>query len=208
MPRKEIPASERWLWYTPRTPRCIPLDPREYPSTVYDGEIIPWPSWCCKAPDGGVHVDARIGAIDVHLSKAPSGRDELTWNCDFQLLIASKAWLTQIEDLIDGKKVALGRVIVDGRDLPDWATIHEIHATRLLSTGGWSKVCPICGSIYSTLWGKVFFTDPAVAGRPLIVADSSIFVREDEAIRRELRTPKGAFKPSPVGLRPKTQAAD
>ena len=178
-----------------------------YPSTIYDGEVIPWPSWCCKAPDGGVHVAARLAAIDVHLSRAPGGTDEVTWNCDFQGLLVTRQWLVKIEDLIDGQRVALGQVFVDGRLLPEWATINEAHAPGLFSSGGWSKVCPICGHVYATLWGKVFFTDPAVAGRPLIVASSEIFVREDEAIRRGLRTPVGAYKPALVGLRHDDQRA-
>jgi hypothetical protein len=172
----------------------LPLDPRAYPSTVYDREIIPWPGWCCKAPDGGVHIDARI-------ARAPSGPDQVSWTCDFQVLLASRQWLAQIEDLIDGEKIALGQVFVDGRALADWATINEAHAPGFFSAGGRSKVCPICGYVYATLWGKVFFTDPAVAGRPLIIASKAIFVREDEAIRRSLRTPAGAYKPSPVTLR-------
>jgi hypothetical protein len=154
-----------------------------------------------------VHVDARVGAIDVHLSKAPSGPDEVTWTCNFQVLLASREWLAQIEDLIDGRRVALGQVFVDGRALTDWATINEAHAPGFLSSEGRSKVCPICGSIYATLWGKVFFTDPAVAGRPLIIASSGIFVREDEVIRRALRTPTGVYKPTRVGLRRDGQAA-
>lgn len=202
MPRTKRPsASDRWLWYAIRTPRCIPLDQRAYPSTVFDREVIPWPNWCCKAPDGGVHIDARVAAIDVHLSQAPSGADEVTWACDFQVLIASRQWLAQIEDLIDGRRVALGQVFVDGRALPDWATINEARAPGFFSSEGWSKVCPICGYVYATLHGNVFFTDPAIVGRPLLIASKGIFVREDEAIRRLLRTPTGAYKPTLVGLR-------
>jgi len=192
---------ERWLWYTPRTADCLPLDPEAYPSTVYDGEVVPWPDWACKAPDGGIHVDARIAAIDVHLARAPTGRDEFTWNCDFQVLLATRQWLSQIEDLFDGRRVALGQVFVGGKALPDWATINESHATELFSSGGWSKVCPICGRISSVLRGKVFFSDPRIQGRPLIIASNEIMVREDEVIRRGLRTPIGAFKPSLVGFR-------
>lgn len=201
MPRPKRQGDERWLRYALRTAKCVPLDPAAYPSTVYDREVIPWPSWCCKAPDGGVHIDARLAAIDVHLSRAPGGLDEVTWNCDFQVLLASREWLAQVEDLIDGQRVALGKVFVDGRPLSEWATINEAHAPGLFSSGGWSKVCPICGDVYATLWGKIFFADPAVAGRPLIVASSAIFVREDEAIRRGLRTPVGAYKPTLVKLR-------
>ena len=206
MPRIEQPASERWLWYAIRTPRCVPLDHRAYPSTVYDDRIIPWPDWCCRAPDGGVHIDARVGAIDIHLSKAPSALDEVTWTCNFQVLLVSMEWLAQIEDLIDGRKVALGQVFVDDRALPNWATINEANPPGFLSSEGRSKVCPICGNIYATLRGKVFFTDPAVAGRPLIIASIGIFVREDEVIRRALRTPTGVYKPTRVGLRRGGQA--
>lgn len=197
----EKPASHGWLWYAIRTPRCVPLDRRAYPSTIYDRRIIPWPDWCCKAPDGGVHIDARVGAIDVHLSKAPTGPDEVSWTCDFQVLLASRQWLAQIEDLIDGEQVALGQVFVDGRALTDWATINEAHAPGFLSSEGRSKVCPICRSVYATLWGKKFFAEPAVEGRHLIIASKGIFVSEDEAIRRALRTPAGAYKPTLVGLR-------
>jgi hypothetical protein len=194
-----------WLWYALRTAKCMPLDPGAYPSTVFDREVIPWPDWCCKAPDGGVHIDARVGAIDVHLARAPSGPDEVTWTCDFQVLLVSRKWLTQIEDLIDGHRVALGQVFVNGRASNDWATINEADAPGLFSSEGRAKVCPICGYVYATLWGKVFFTDPAIAGRPLIIASRAIFVREDEAIRRGLRAPVGAYKPRRVGLRPNSQ---
>lgn len=201
MPRPKQQGWERWLRYALRTAKCVPLDPAAYPSTVYDSEVIPWPGWCCKAPDGGVHIDARLAAIDVHLLRGPSGPDEVSWTCNFQVLLASRRWLAQIEDMIDGQRVALGQVFVDGRLLSEWATVNEAYAPGLFSSGGWSKVCPICGHVYATLWGKVFFTDPALAGRPLIVASSEIFVREDEAIRRGLRAPVGAYKPTPVGLR-------
>jgi hypothetical protein len=198
----EPQGRERWLQYSPRTANCVPLDPTAYSSTIYDGEVIPWPSWCCKAPDGGVHVDARLAAIDVHLSRAPSGAEEITWNCDFQVLLATTQWLAQIDDLIDGARVALGQVSVDGQPVPEWATIREARAPGLFSSEGRSKVCPICGDVYDTLRGKVYFADPDVAERPLIIASNAIFVREDEAIRRGLRTPVGAFKPVRVGLRP------
>jgi hypothetical protein len=111
-------------------------------------------------------------------------------------------WLAQIEDLFDGEKTFMGKVFVEGRESADWVTVNETHAPGLLSSGGRGKVCPICGSIYSTLWNTVFFADPQVEGRPLIITSSGIFVREDEAVRRSLRKPAGAFKPTLVRLRP------
>jgi hypothetical protein len=203
--RAKSANGERWLWYALRTAKCVSLDPSAYPSTVYDREVIPWPSWCCKAPDGGVHIDGRVGAIDVHLVQAPTDPDEVSWTCNFQVLLASRRWLTQIEDLIDGQRVALGQVFVKGRVSPDWATINEAQAPGFFSSEGRSKVCPICGSIYATLWGKTFFTDPDVQGRPLIIASKAIFIREAEVIRRGIRTPVGAYKPALVGLRPDGQ---
>jgi hypothetical protein len=46
--------------------------------------------------------------------------------------------------------------------------------------------------------GRQFFADARVVGRPLIVGAHGIFVREDLALARNLRTPTGAFKPSVV----------
>jgi hypothetical protein len=40
---------------------------------------------------------------------------------------------------------------------------------------------------------------------PLIVAGIGIFIREDEVIRRNLRTPEGTFKPSLIGFIPATE---
>jgi hypothetical protein len=42
----------------------------------------------------------------------------------------------------------------------------------------------------------------ALWGRPLIVAGNGFFIREDEVIRRNLRTPSGAFKPSLIRFKP------
>src|SRR4051794_33178756 len=77
--------TERWFRYGLRTAGCVSLDVSAYPSTVYDRQVIPWPDWCCKAPDGGVHIDARVGAIDVHLIAPPEGADEFSWTCNFQV---------------------------------------------------------------------------------------------------------------------------
>jgi hypothetical protein len=71
----------------------------------------------------------------------------MDWTCNFQGLLASRPWLTQIEDMIDGQRVALGQAFVGGRLLPEWSTINEAHAPGLFSSEGWSKVCPICGHV-------------------------------------------------------------
>jgi hypothetical protein len=191
-------STEGWLWYAIRTAACVPLDRDAYTATIYDHESIPWPRWACKAPDGGVHVDASVGPIDIHVAKAPSGRDEVTWTCDFGVFVVSRKWLAALEDLIDGERICLGRLYLGGEVLQDWATLHEVRPPALLAAGGKTRACPICGNTYTLLHGHEFFADPTVLGRPLIVGGKGIFVREDEAIRRNLRTPAGAYKPSLV----------
>jgi hypothetical protein len=189
-------AAARWRWYASKTSDCVPLDRDAYPTTIYDGRPIPWPDWACKAPDGGVHTSASVGSIDVHVSEAPSGQDEVTWTCNFSVRVVSRGWLAAIEDLIDGKKICLGRLYLNGEELADWATLHEVRSPALIASEGRAKTCHTCGSHYTTLHGRVSFTDPTVLDRPLIIAGSDIFIREDEVIRRNLRTPSGSFKPS------------
>lgn len=202
MASRKRALNEGWFQYTPKTADCVPLDRDIYPTTVYDSWTIPWPDWACKAPDGGVHIDARVGRIDVHVARAPNSRDEINWTCDFGVFVVARKWFDAIEDLIDGSRVFLGSLHLRGAELPDWATIHEISPPTILTNNGNSKTCPTCGSVYTAIRGGVFFSDPAVLGRPLFVGRKGIFVREDEAIRRNLRTPTGAFKPGrPVRFR-------
>lgn len=188
-------SEDRWLWYSSKTSECVPLDRDAYRSTTYDGRLIPWPDWACKAPDGGVHASSRVGPIDVHVSKAPSDHDEVTWTCDFQIRIVSQRWLAEIEDLVDGHKVHVGRLLLAGDDLADWVTLHEVNSPALFASDGRAKTCPICNHHYTTIRGSVSFLDLDVIGRPLILAGNGIFIREDEVIRRNLRSPLGVFKP-------------
>ena len=188
-------SGHRWLWYSSRTAECVPLDRDAYPSTTYDGRDIPWPDWACKAPDGGVHANSRIGPIDVHVSKAPSDHYEVTWTCDFQIRVISRRWLAEIEGLVDGHRVCPGRVILHGDELVDWATLHEVNSPALFASEGRAKTCPVCNHHYTTVHGSVSFLDPEVVDRPLILAGNGIFIREEEVSRRGLRTPSGVFKP-------------
>jgi hypothetical protein len=188
-------AAERWLWYAAKGSDCVPLDRTVYPSTIYDGRPMPWPPWACKAPDGGVHASSKRGSLDIHVSRAPSDHHEVTWSCEFTLWVLSRRWLAAIDDLIDGQRVCAGRLYFNGVELEDWATLHEVNSPALNASEGRAKTCPICNSHYTTLHGFVSFIDPTVVGRPLIITGDGIFVREDEVVRRNLRTPSGVFKP-------------
>ena len=197
---KHIPAA--WLWYATRTPECAPLDRTAYPGDTYEGRPIPWPQWACRAPNGGIHKDNRIGRIDVHLSQRPRQRDEISWTCDFQVDLISRRWLEQIEDLIDPAKTCVGAVFLDGQEQADWVTLHEASPPLLMMKEGWRQSCPICGGDVSVIYSGVFFADPAVLGRKVIVNGYGLFVRKEEAEARGLKTPAGAYKPLRVQYRP------
>lgn len=193
-------AEETWAWYAAQTPDCSRLDPTAYPSAEFLGQPIAWPDWACRAPDGGIHIDARLARIDVHLARPPKRRLEIGWTCSFGVRLVSSAWLSLIEDLLEESGVAAGDVFVRDRKLTSWKTLHGSQAPALLSTEGRSKTCPVCGNIYSTLHGREFLADPAARSAPLIVNQSGIFVRRDVLEGRRLPTPVGAFKPSWVSL--------
>lgn len=191
----------QWLWYASRTPDCLSLDRAAYPTSTYDGRPIPWPTWACRAPDGGIHASANLPSIDVQLAKMPSGQDQFTWTCEFQVRLLRMDWFAPIADLVDPERVAIGRVFVGRERLENWVTVHGRRPPLLLSRGGWTKRCPICGDPFSLRRGPVFFSDPAVLDQRLVVNDKGLFIREDEATRRGLRSPVGAFKPTRVQLR-------
>ena len=189
-----------WVWYAPRTPDCAPLDEAAYPSAEFNGRSIPWPDWVCRAPDGGVHIDARCSRIDLHLAKPPRRRLEYTWTCNFGVRLLAQTWLSRIEDLVDPQYMFSGDVVAHGRRIAGWSTLHARSAPPLLSSEGWSKTCPICGDVYSTLQGRPSFTDPAARSMPLIANRAGIFIRKDVFAEREIPTPAGAFEPKVVWL--------
>jgi hypothetical protein len=194
-------AATRWLWYAIRTKRCVPLDANAYPTTVFARGTIPWPTWACKTPEGGVHLNGGLGRIDVHVAKAPQGPEELHWTCDFGVFLVADSWLAEIADLVERDGVSLGQLSLSGRPLSGWSTIHDVDPPTLLASDGRTHTCPFCGWAYTVTYGRVYFSDPTIDDRSLVVNRNGIFVREDLAIMRNLRTPVGAYKPSAVKLR-------
>lgn len=191
---------DRWLWYASRTGRCVPLESAAYPSFIFQGTPTPFPPWACQSPNGGLHIDDRLGRIDIDVASAPAAGIEMNWTCDFGVDVLSRAWLSEVEDLVDGNKVFVGDVRRKGRRMENWVTLNEARAPRLFSSDGWADTCPICGGAFSVLRGRRFFTDPSIRGRPLMVGKQGVFVREDLALGRNLRRPAGAFKPRVVRL--------
>jgi hypothetical protein len=192
-------SGPRWLWYSCRTLDCVPLDRDAYPITIYDRRPVPWPEWACKAPDGGIHYNASLGSFDIRVASPPRGREEFQWTCEFQVFVLHRDWFSAIEDLADGSGIGVGQLLIDGRRLENWVSIHGRRPPVLRSSEGWEKSpCPICGNPHTLFRGRPFFSDAEVQDMPLIVNDKGIFVREDEVIRRNLRTPLGAYKPGLV----------
>jgi hypothetical protein len=105
-----------------------------------------------------------------------------------------------IEDLIEEPHTFIGEVVVGGRSVDAWTTLHGRLAPALLSSEGLAKTCPVCGDVYSTIHGRAFFANPTARSMPLIVNRNGIFIRRDVFEKRRLPTPAGAFKPSWVGL--------
>ena len=158
--------------------------------------MIPRPEWVCRGPDGGLHEDASFRQIDVDVAGRPIDQDEVSWVCDYPLTLVAHSWLSEIQDLIDPQRIYLGLVRQNGEIVDGWSTIHEYRPPTLLATEGSTKTCPTCGCAYTVLHGREFFSDEAVLGRALIINSNGVFVREDLALARNLRTPRGAFEPS------------
>lgn len=196
------PSTQRWLWYATETADCVPLDPRAYAETVFDRRTVPLPEWVCRAPDGGLHVNGGLLGVDVDVAEPPNVRDELSWTCDYVVRLIAHSWLGQIRDLIDEERIGLGALRRDSKIIGGWSTIHERRPPTLLATEGHAKSCPLCGHSYTVLHGREYFSDPAVIARKLIVNSNGLFVREDIARSRGLRTPRGAFDPGVVEFEP------
>lgn len=193
--------SSSWLWYSWKTARCVPLYANAYGTSDLGSTAIPWPNWACRAPNGGVHIDHRLGRIDIEVTEPPDERDELAWTCNFTVCVVKHTWLDEIRDLIDETRVFLGDVRSGGEAVPGWSTIHEPLAPPLVASGAEALICPICGDHYNSLLGRLSVEDPNAEGRPLFVNMAGIFVREDLALARNLRKPSGAFVPSRIHLR-------
>jgi hypothetical protein len=200
--RAQTRPTATWLLYAIRTPDCTALDPGAYPKGVYHEGPIPWPPWACRAPDGGIHKDNRIGRIDVHLTGRPEKKDEISWTCEFQVTLLARVWLRQIEDLIDPAKTSVGQVFLNGQELADWATLHDATPPLVMMRDGWRKSCPICGEDNNVIYGGMFFADPTVLGRSVIVTGEGIFVRKEDVEERGLMPPTGGFRPVRVPYRP------
>ncbi|MBL8554376.1 MAG: hypothetical protein JNL41_08865 [Phenylobacterium sp.] len=185
----------------------MPLDMGAYSTTVFDRRTVPFPDWVCRAPDGGIHIDAGRLEIDLDIVGAPNRRDEISWACDYGVHLVAHSWLEEIRDLIDAARVGIGVLRRNGVVVDGWSTVHERQPPPLLATEGHGKVCPHCGHSYTVLHGREYFSDPNVIGRSFVENSNGLFIRADIALSRGLRTPRGAFEPGVVEFEPDTDKA-
>lgn len=193
-----VNSMHRWLWYASKTADSVTLDASAYGSTSLNGNLIPFPDWACKSPNGGVHVNSKRLRIDADISEKPNANEDYSWTRIYCVTLISNTWLNEIHDTIDKSKIGIGAVRMAGRPLPGWSTLHEVDPPSLLSTEGHLTTCPLCGKALSILHGREYFSDPTVIGRPFIVNTSGLFVREDIAVSRSLPTPRGTYEPQVV----------
>lgn len=191
-----------WSWYSTKVDIPVRLDFNAYPVIILGREALPWPSFGCRAPDGGIHQSASIGAINVNIAAAPSDADEYTWTYPLGVTLIAQSWLDPIRDLLDPDRTFLGLVAVGGKVLENWSTIHEVRPPILKAEEeGRGNFCPRCGFTATTVYRRPYFTDPETRGRPLIMHSSGLMIREDIVQSRKLRTPRGSHPPGRVRWR-------
>jgi len=193
-----------WLWYGSKTILAVPLDPMRYESMIFDGWKIPRPGWMCQAPNGGIHIDARVGRIDVHVASEPARRVELNWTKPYSVTIVKSSWFDLVADLINPALVFVGDVLLKGSPLEGCKTLHGIDQPPLLAARMETFSCPICGEFSTWPITKPYFVAPDIGDELLIVNGNGVFVREDVAIERHLRRPNGSYKPTRVVWKPKS----
>jgi hypothetical protein len=196
-------SSEAWLRYGVKTAGLVRLDPAVYPSVPFGSARGPKPEWVCQSPsNGGLHIHAAARRIDVHIAERPLPRVELNAIEGYSLALIMTSWLDLISDLINPERVFVGDVILKGENLPDWRAIRSLAQPLLRSRKEtlYSE-CPRCGDrTVFPVSGPLYFEDAGIAGEP-VIATSAIFVREDLVLARNLRRPRGAFKPERVVLK-------
>ena len=79
----------------------------------------------------------------MEAAKAPTSRIELNFTCPYGVCVISRAWLEDIQVLVDENRIGIGEVRRRGRPLDGWATFHEMDAPTLFGAEGWAQQCPV-----------------------------------------------------------------
>lgn len=174
------------------------LDAKRYPSIEFDGGRLPHPEWVCQAENGGLHIDARAGRIDVHVASHPVSTMELNWTEPYALNLVARSWVEHWRDLIDSDRVFLGALLLDGDEIEDWMSVHGISQPALKSKKMTEQYCNRCGNLSTWTRGSEFFDEPHIGDQIALVNGNGIYLREDVVRERGIRPPSGSFKPSYV----------
>jgi hypothetical protein len=207
----KVSSEPCWFWYQPRLRLKVRLTSDGYPWIRMGRQLVQCPTWICPVWVGPnyftPHTDRRVGRIDVDIVRRPAAGLELTCITGQSVFLLARSWLREVEDLIDDSRIFIGEVRIDGSPLEDWVTIHERWAPVLFGSEGRGSWCPHCGHLHMSLWGRIYFAEPEIAGRPLMVNKHGLFVREDIVLDRKLRRPAGTLRPGRVRLQPTPRPA-
>lgn len=196
-----------WLWFASRADQGLELDRSAYPWLKHITFQPVKTEWTCVQPNLVVHTDSRISRVDARVQPLPKmGRFQIG-RMERNIKIIRRDWADGIAHLVDGERIAFGDIIVGDAVVPDWVTIHAANMPALLSEDCSLHICPNCCGQKSMNWGQTpFFADPRVADAPLIVNGNGIFLRQDEAERRGIRQPFGAYRATRVIFSPEMGA--
>lgn len=192
----------RWVWYASQSERPVHLDAARYPSIEFDGRLLPRPEWICQAADGGLHVNAAVGCIDVHVASRPISTIELNWTEPYALNVVARRWAEVWRDLIDPDRVFLGKLFLEGQEIEEWVSIHGVGQPALKSKEMTTKRCDHCGNLSTWTRGGEFFDASKLRDQIVLVNANGIYLREDIVLGRGICAPMGSSEPSYVVWRP------
>jgi hypothetical protein len=193
---------EGWVWYASRSERPVHLDANHYPLIEFDGNQLPRPAWICQAENGGLHVDARVGRIDVHVTAPPIASMEINWTEPYALNLVAKSWAHLWRESIDPNSIFLGSLFLNGREIEDWVSLHGIRQPALKSRRMTERLCSRCGNLSTWTHGDEYFDDPHIGDQMVLVNGSGVYLRDDLVRKCHIGPPAGSFEPSYVAWRP------
>jgi len=193
-----------WVWYASRSERPVHLDANCYPLIEFDGKQLPRPAWICQAENGGLHVDARVGRIDLHVAAPPIPSMEINWTEPYALNLVARSWADLWRDSIDPALVFLGKLILNGQEIEDWVSLHGLQQPALKSRKMTERLCSRCGNLSTWTHGGEYFDDPHIGDQIVLVNGNGVYLRDDLVQKYQIGAPAGSFEPSFVDWRPPT----
>jgi hypothetical protein len=191
-----------WYWYASKSDG-VSLHRPAYKSIEFDNKPFPFPDWACKGPNGGVHIDARVGRIDVSVSEMPPNREEFSWTYEYGVPLFKRKWFELIQPIVERNDIEVGAVYLEDELRPDWVTIHSIEPPSLLCKQIIESHCSNCGGTQTWTRGRCYFDSTIGFDREIIMNRNGLFILKSIVESMGLRTPNKCFKPTLVSNLPR-----